>query len=258
MARGVHIKDHWSEQRLFDQRAIVAGAIIIVFTLGLLGRLFLLQVIRHDYYAELSQGNRVRTEPIPAARGLILDRHGEVVAGNQPAYQLELVPEEVPNLQAALDGLVQLDLIRADDVDELKKTIRSRPGSGAPASVSSGISRAAAIVTAPRMPLQPTNARCCHGGVGSRSRMCGNSQRGTQAAGKIQIRRRAITVSAITAAWPISDQPPWPDSPSSTGRSWSPISPNRRTLSRKVTTSQNPLPHSRVLTFVNSGVYQPM
>jgi penicillin-binding protein 2 len=126
MARGVHIKDHWSEQRLFDQRAIVAGAIIILFTLGLLGRLFLLQVIRHDYYTELSQGNRVRTEPIPAARGLILDRSGEVVAGNQPAYQLELVPEEVPNLQAALDGLVQLDLIRAEDVDELKKTIRSR------------------------------------------------------------------------------------------------------------------------------------
>ena len=126
MARGVHIKDHWSEQRLFDQRAIVAGALIVLLTLGLLGRLFLLQVIRHDYYAELSQGNRVRTEPIPAARGLILDRHGEVVAGNQPAYQLELVPEEVPNLQTALDGLVQLDLIRAEDVDELKKTIRSR------------------------------------------------------------------------------------------------------------------------------------
>jgi penicillin-binding protein 2 len=126
MARGVHIKDHWSEQRLFDQRAIVAGALIVLLTLGLLGRLFLLQVLRHDYYAELSQGNRVRTEPIPAARGLILDRHGEVVAGNQPAYQLELVPEEVPNLQAALDGLVQLDLIRAEDVDELKKIVRSR------------------------------------------------------------------------------------------------------------------------------------
>jgi penicillin-binding protein 2 len=126
MARGVHIKDHWSEQRLFDQRAIVAGAIIVLCTFLLLGRLFLLQVIRHDYYTDLSQGNRVRTEPIPAARGLILDRHGEVVAGNQPAYQLELVPEEVPNVQAALNGLVQLDLIRAEDVDELKKTIRSR------------------------------------------------------------------------------------------------------------------------------------
>src|SRR5579872_518627 len=126
MAPGVHIKDHWSEQRLFDQRAIVAGALIVLLTLGLLGRLFLLQVIRHDYYAELSQGNRVRTEPIPAARGLILDRNGEVVAGNQPAYQLELVPEEVPNLKAELQGLVDLNLVRPEDIEELKRTIKSR------------------------------------------------------------------------------------------------------------------------------------
>ncbi len=126
MARGVHIKDHWSEQRMFDQRALVAGALIALLTIGLLGRLFLLQVIRHDYYAELSQGNRVRTEPIPAARGLILDRHGELVAGNQPAYQLELVPEEVPDLRGSLKGLVDLGLVRAEDVDEILRTIRSR------------------------------------------------------------------------------------------------------------------------------------
>src|ERR1700716_3595661 len=122
----VRIKDHWRGQRLFDQRALICATIMAVATVGLIVRLFVLQVSRHEYYAELSQGNRVRNEPIPAARGLMLDRHGEVVAGNQPAYQLELVPEEVPNLQAALDGLVQLDLIRAEDVDELKKTIRSR------------------------------------------------------------------------------------------------------------------------------------
>src|SRR5215470_8809756 len=125
MARGVHIKDHWSEQRLFDQRAIVAGALIVMLTFGLLGRLFLLQVIRHEYYADLSQGNRVRTEPIPAARGLILDRHGDLIAGDQPAYQLELVPEEVPDIDKTLAGLVQLKLIRAEDVDEIGRTIDS-------------------------------------------------------------------------------------------------------------------------------------
>src|SRR5215471_21821251 len=126
MVRGVTIKDHWSEQRIFDQRSIVAGVIIVALTATLIVRLFLLQVIRFDYYTELSQGNRVRIEPIPAARGLILDRNGEVLAGNQPAYQLELVPEEVPNLEAELQGLADLDLIRAEDIDELKKVIRSR------------------------------------------------------------------------------------------------------------------------------------
>src|SRR5215471_1753847 len=121
----VRIKDHWREQRLFDQRALVCAAIMGLATLALIARLFILQVARHDYYAELSQGNRVRTEPIPAARGLILDRHGELIAGSQPAYQLELVPEEVPDIDATLDGLVELKLIRAEEVDEIERTIDS-------------------------------------------------------------------------------------------------------------------------------------
>src|SRR5579862_7016640 len=121
----VRIKDHWREQRLFDRRAIVSAALIGLATAGLIARLVLLQVVHHDYYAELSQGNRVRTEPIPAARGLIVDRSGELIAGSQPAYQLELVPEEVPNLQATLAALVQLDLIRPEDINEIERTIAS-------------------------------------------------------------------------------------------------------------------------------------
>jgi penicillin-binding protein 2 len=121
----VRIKDHWREQRLFDQRALVCAAVMGLATIALIARLFLLQVSRHDYYADLSQGNRVRTEPIPAARGLILDRHGELIAGSQPAYQLELLPEEVPDIDETLEGLVQLNLIRAEDVDEIGRTIDS-------------------------------------------------------------------------------------------------------------------------------------
>ena len=121
----VRIKDHWREQRLFDRRSLVCAAIIALATVGLIARLYLLQVARHAYYADLSQGNRVRNEPIPAARGLILDRNGEVIAGNQPAYQLELVPEEVPNMRDTLARLVQLELVRAEDLDELRRTIES-------------------------------------------------------------------------------------------------------------------------------------
>ncbi len=124
----VRIKDHWREQRLFDQRSLICAALMGLATVGLIARLFMLQVVRHDYYSDLSQGNRVRLEPIPAARGLILDRSGELIAGNQPAYQLELVPEEVPDLQKTLDALVQLDLLRADDVDEVERTIDSSRG----------------------------------------------------------------------------------------------------------------------------------
>src|SRR5689334_1480871 len=126
MAGAVRIKDHWTEQRIFDQRALAAGVIMVTLTLTLIARLFLLQVIRHDYYTELSQGNRVRNEPIPAARGLIMDRNGEVIAANQPAYQLELVPEEVPDLEQTLNGLVALNLIAPDELTDVRRAIKSR------------------------------------------------------------------------------------------------------------------------------------
>src|SRR5688572_3602419 len=124
----VRIKDHWGEQRLFERRAIVAAFVIVGLTLVLIGRLFVLQVVRYDYYAELSQGNRVRVEPLPAQRGLILDRNGTVLAENRPAFILELVRERVPDVEATLNRLVEIGVLPKDDIDETRKLIRSRKG----------------------------------------------------------------------------------------------------------------------------------
>jgi penicillin-binding protein 2 len=125
MAR-VQVKDYWLEQRQFEGRALAAGAVIALLICALLGRLFLLQIVQHDYYTELSQGNRVRIEPLPAARGLILDRNGAVLAENSPAYQLELVREEVPDLDDTLRRLSALGLIAPEDLDEVRRQILSR------------------------------------------------------------------------------------------------------------------------------------
>jgi penicillin-binding protein 2 len=124
--RSVRIKDHWKEQRLFDQRALVASAIGAILLCILAGRLVLLQVSRYDYYSQQSQFNRVRVEPIPAARGLLLDRNGETLAGGQPGYQLELVREEIPDLNATLKGLVSIGLLTPEELPDIRRTILSR------------------------------------------------------------------------------------------------------------------------------------
>jgi len=126
MVQGVKIKDHGGEQRLFLGRSLVAGLLIAAATLVLFGRLYLLQVIRHDYYTQLSQANRVRVEPIPAARGLMLDRNGVVLASGQPAYQLELVRDDVPNLDKTLKRLTAIGMISADELPEIRRTILER------------------------------------------------------------------------------------------------------------------------------------
>jgi len=128
LVRRVRIKDHWAEQRIFAIRGIVAGVIVAVMLLTVAVRLFYLQVLRHEYYAELSQGNRVRTDPIPPSRGLIFDRHGVVMAENLPAFQLELVREQVggpPQIDAALARLVAIGLLDREEIGGVKRTILS-------------------------------------------------------------------------------------------------------------------------------------
>ncbi len=121
------IKDHHSERRLFIARVILS----VVFVLLLLGivvaRLVQLQVVNYEYFAERSQGNRVRIEPVPPIRGLVLDRRGRVLAENFPAYQLELVPEQVEDIETTLTRLAALELIDAEAIPDIRTAARQGP-----------------------------------------------------------------------------------------------------------------------------------
>jgi penicillin-binding protein 2 len=126
MPRQVRIKDQHQELQLFERRALAAAAIMALGFLAILARLVWLQVIKYDYYVQESQGNRIKIEPIPPNRGLILDRNGQPLATNAPSYQLELTREQVPNLDETLERLADLGLIDARDIPSLRKEIRSR------------------------------------------------------------------------------------------------------------------------------------
>jgi penicillin-binding protein 2 len=126
VGRQSRIKNIWAEKQLFVVRGIVAAVVAGVLLLAVAGRLFYLQVLRHEYYATLSQGNRIRTEPIPPSRGLILDRNGVVLADNLPAFQIELVREQVGDNQALDSALAQLGtigLLRTEEIPNIKRTI---------------------------------------------------------------------------------------------------------------------------------------
>jgi penicillin-binding protein 2 len=126
MARSVRLKDHWAEQRLFGRRVAAASLVILLLVGVLASRLFYLQVVKHEYFSDLSQGNRIRIEPVPPSRGLILDRNGDPLALNRPAYQLELVREQTPDVEDTLARLVAIGLLPAEDLERTQRLIRSR------------------------------------------------------------------------------------------------------------------------------------
>ncbi|HSD68513.1 MAG TPA: penicillin-binding protein 2 [Woeseiaceae bacterium] len=121
------IKDHHSEKRLFFGR-VVFSALAGTLLLGVvIARLIQLQVVEHEEFAEKSQGNRIRIEAVPPIRGLIYDRKGRVLAENLPAYQLELIPEQVPDLDDTLARLARLGLIAEADTGRIRQLSRSGP-----------------------------------------------------------------------------------------------------------------------------------
>ena len=121
------IKDHHSEKRLFVGRVILASVVSIMLLGVVVARLVQLQVVEHELYAEQSQGNRIRIEAVPPTRGLIFDRRGRVIAENLPAYQLELIPEQVPDIDDTLARLARIGLIEEEDIPRFNGLSQSGP-----------------------------------------------------------------------------------------------------------------------------------
>jgi len=121
------IKDHHVEHRLFVGRLLLAAVVSLLLLGVVVARLVQLQVVDHQFFAEKSLGNRVRIKALPPTRGLIFDRNGRVLAENLPAYQLELIPEQVPELEDTLQRLAAIDLIKDEDIPRFSALSRSGP-----------------------------------------------------------------------------------------------------------------------------------
>lgn len=69
-----------------------------------------LQVQNPDIYSEAAERNRIKSTPILAARGKILDRDGRVIVDNKASYSLLLNRDQIkPDHLAAIADVLQLD-----------------------------------------------------------------------------------------------------------------------------------------------------
>ena len=93
------------EQQLFRMRLAVIGGVAALAMFALLFRIWFLQVVDGDYYQEVARGNRIRVIPQEAPRGMIYDRNGSILAFNRPAFNVQLVLEDTPDLDATLRNL---------------------------------------------------------------------------------------------------------------------------------------------------------
>jgi penicillin-binding protein 2 len=80
-------------QNLRVRLRLIQGMILVL--LSLLGvRLYLLQIINGAHYAEVAENQRIRLLPIPAPRGVLFDRNGNVLVDSRPIYTIILSRED--------------------------------------------------------------------------------------------------------------------------------------------------------------------
>ena len=121
------LKDHQAERGLFNRRLAITGLLVMLLFAALIAKLINLQVYRHEYFSARSDGNRLHSQYVPPARGLIFDRNGNLLADNQPIFNLTIVPEQVDDLEATLAFIGTRLQLTDDEIGQFRNRMqRSR------------------------------------------------------------------------------------------------------------------------------------
>lgn len=116
----VHPKD-------IARRSRVATLSLAALILALMGAFFNAQVLQHDRYKLQSQENRLRALPLPAPRGIIYDRFGNIIAENLPGYAVSIAPVNVDSLKSSLQHLSSVITLTPEQVDAAVRRFRRDP-----------------------------------------------------------------------------------------------------------------------------------
>lgn len=117
-----------------DRIKILKILLLIIFAVLIL-RGFQLQIIKGDYFYNLSEGNRTSFRPISAPRGKIIDREGEILVSNKLSHNLYLLPNEIPpeiNIETLIENIANLTSLHYENLMEnykfSKENINNRNG----------------------------------------------------------------------------------------------------------------------------------
>lgn len=109
------------------RRARIASLGVAALLIALASAFFNAQVLQHDRYKLQSQENRLRAIPLPAPRGTIYDRSGNIIAENLPGYSVSLLPPSADSLRAALKQLSTVITLTPDQIEQAVRRYRRDP-----------------------------------------------------------------------------------------------------------------------------------
>jgi penicillin-binding protein 2 len=97
-----------SDPHLIRRRAWFSIGFLFFIFVGLIGRLWYLQVVEGNEFYALAQQNRVRPVPLAAPRGLVLDAKGRILATSRTEHSVAVVPAALPSRKRDPQGRVRV------------------------------------------------------------------------------------------------------------------------------------------------------
>ncbi len=118
---------HKQESLLVESRFLWASLGVFLVLSGLLFRLWYVQIYKGDFYRGQSERNRVRKIEIPAPRGIIYDRNGEVILGNSPYFDLVFIPQYVKDRDTTFKILSRLLHVPVSKFEARLEMVQGQP-----------------------------------------------------------------------------------------------------------------------------------
>ena len=124
------MKPRDDEERIDPHTVTRRTALMAAGGVGIMGilaaRLYYLQVTKAEDYTVLSDRNRFNFNIVVPERGRILDRNGEALAVNRQDYRVLIIPEQIKDVDKALDDLSAIVPISEGNRLRVKKDIRRK------------------------------------------------------------------------------------------------------------------------------------
>jgi penicillin-binding protein 2 len=141
-------------QRFRQSRRFLAVTVLFtVILLGIIARLYFLQVVKGSYYAGVAEDNRLRIISTDAPRGEIRDRNGVVLATDVPSFDIVVTTYDLKNSNQELGVVTQLTGVK---LQTLKDTVKSAGvGPFTPITVVRNVSKVVALKLAEQEPDLP-------------------------------------------------------------------------------------------------------
>ncbi|MBA3341214.1 MAG: penicillin-binding protein 2 [Gemmatimonadaceae bacterium] len=109
------------------RRTRLSSVGILVLFVILLSAFFRTQVLQHETFVQQSLENRLREIPLPAPRGIIYDRKGQIIAENLPAYSVSITAPSLDSLRSSLKALQPTLQLTDTDISKAVRRYRRAP-----------------------------------------------------------------------------------------------------------------------------------